>query len=192
MTRPNRHHDREILDALEAAPVEAFSGPVWRVTASGRDPLRGSSAGGRWSPPGEFEVLYTSLERAGAVAEIGYRLSLEPVWPSRIAHQVHRIAARTANSLRSADLASLEMLSVDTKRYTAFDYAATQAIASAAHFLSYDGLIVPSARSSALNLVLFLDYLDVAAALQVEAAEDVDWPAWRVDREKARRQRLGS
>src|ERR1700730_7394720 len=37
----------------------------------GRDPLRGSTANGRWSPSGgEFEVLFTSLERDGALAEI--------------------------------------------------------------------------------------------------------------------------
>ena len=32
-----------------------------------------------------------------------------------------------------------------------------QAIAAAAHFLEFDGLIVPSARAPVLNLVLFLD-----------------------------------
>ena len=74
----SRQHDRELLDALESHPSEAFCGEIWRVTVKGRDPLRGSAAGGRWSPPGEFEVLYTSLARAGALAEIGYRLSLEP------------------------------------------------------------------------------------------------------------------
>jgi hypothetical protein len=74
-----RRHDRVILDALEAMGPEAFAGDVWRVTSRGRDPLRGSMAEGRWSPAGEFEVLYTSLERDGALTEIGYRLSLEPV-----------------------------------------------------------------------------------------------------------------
>src|SRR5215831_18904541 len=98
-------HDRGILDALETVDPERFHGGVWRVARKGRDPLRGSIANGRWSPSsGEFEVLYTSLERAGALAEIGYRLSLEPVWPSRVEHELHRIAARTNNSLRFADV----------------------------------------------------------------------------------------
>jgi hypothetical protein len=73
-------HDRSILDALEAIDREPFAGEVWRVTRKGRDPLRGSAANGRWSSSGgEFEVLYTSLEHDGALAEIGYRLALEPV-----------------------------------------------------------------------------------------------------------------
>ena len=75
----DRVHDRELLDALEALAPETFDGDVWRVAREGRDALLGASAGGRWSPSGGFEVLYTSLDAEGALAEIGYRLSLEPV-----------------------------------------------------------------------------------------------------------------
>ena len=67
-----RIHDRVILDALEALDPEPFRGTVWRVTRSGREPLRGAAAHGRWSSSGEFEVLYTSLLREGALGEIGY------------------------------------------------------------------------------------------------------------------------
>jgi len=174
-----RRHDRVLLDALEAAHSEAFGGTVWRVTYHGRDPLRGSAAGGRWSPPGEFEVLYTSLESTGAVAEIGFRLSLEPVWPSRAQHDLHRITAQTQNTLRFADVRALEPLGIDPGRYTSFDYAATQAVAAAAHFLEFDGLIVPSARSQELNLVVFLERLGADHVLRVDATDAVDWNAWR-------------
>jgi RES domain-containing protein len=181
----SRQHDRELLDALESLPSEAFSGETWRVTAKGRDALRGSVAGGRWSPPGEFEVLYTSLSRAGALAEIGYRLSLEPVWPSRIEHEIHRIAARTNNSLRFADISSISRLGLDARRYSTFDYSVTQSIAAAACFLDFDGLIVPSARIAELNLVIFTEKLDVIERLTVRASEPVDWPTWRLlDRER--------
>lgn len=179
-----RQHDRELLDALESRPSEAFSGEIWRVTAKGRDALRGSTAGGRWSPPGEFEVLYTSLARAGALAEIGYRLSLEPVWPSRLEHELHRITARTNNSLRFADVISLSTLGVDIRRYANFDYSVTQAIAAAAFFLDFEGLIVPSARITELNLVIFTEKLDVSERLKVEASEPVDWSAWRSQHRK--------
>ncbi|MGH7076633.1 MAG: RES family NAD+ phosphorylase [Acetobacteraceae bacterium] len=175
----SRQHDRELLDALESRPSEAFAGETWRVTATGRDALRGSTAGGRWSPPGEFEVLYTSLARAGALDEIGYRLSLEPVWPSRLQHELHRITARTKNSLRFADMSSLSTLGVDVRRYANFEYSLTQAIAAAAFFLDFDGLIVPSARSADINLVIFTEKLDVGELLKVEASERVDWSAWR-------------
>lgn len=179
MSGPARRHDRAVLDALEAMDPEPFSGEVWRVTARGRDPLRGSTAGGRWSPAGEFEVLYTSLERAGALAEIGYRLSLEPVWPSRLQHDVHHIAVRARRTLRFPDVRSLVPLGVDPARYGSFDYVATQAIAAAARFLEFDSIIVPSARSLALHLVVFLEQILEEDALVVVDTQPVDWTAWR-------------
>src|SRR4051812_6527245 len=101
-------HDRGILDALGAIDPEPFARETRRVTRKGRDALRVSAANGRWSlSGGEFEVLYTSLERDGALAEIGYRLSLEPVWPSRIEHELHAIEVETERTLRFADLESL-------------------------------------------------------------------------------------
>lgn len=175
----SRRHDRVILDALEAMEPEAYAGDVWRVTSRGRDPLRGSTAEGRWSPAGEFEVLYTSLERDGALTEIGYRLSLEPVWPSKVQHQLHRIAARTERSLRFPDVAGLAPFGVEAARYPSFDYGPTQALAAAARFLGFDSLIVPSARSSALHMVVFLDAILDDGALTVLDSEDIDWDGWR-------------
>jgi len=179
MAGVGRRHDRLLLDSLEALKPEAFFGPVWRVTSEGRDPLRGSSAGGRWAAPETFRVLYTSLAEQGALAEIGYRLSLEPVWPSRLRHEVHRIDARTSNTLRFADLDALQPHGVDIKRFGTFDYAVTQSIGAAAYFLEFDGLIVPSARASELNLVLFTDRVQVQTAPTVIETKLVDWDAWR-------------
>lgn len=172
-------HDRALLDALEQRAGEAFVGDVWRVTRAGREALAGSIAPGRWSPGGDAQVLYTSLERDGALAEIGFRLSLEPVWPSRITHEIHRIEARTGRSLRFPDVAALQPLGVDAARWQGFDYAGTQAIASAAHFLEYDGLIVPSARAGCANLVVFLANLGADAGLTLRVTNTVDWSSWR-------------
>jgi hypothetical protein len=172
-------HDRALLDALEAIDARSFEGEVWRITRKGREPLRGSSADGRWSPAGEFEVLYTSLQKEGALAEIGYRLSLEPVWPSRIEHELHRIDVKTERTLKLADLAALSALGVDTARYETFDYLETQAIAAAAHFLEFDGLIVPSARFATHNLVIFLDRITSDVTINVRSTERVDWTSWR-------------
>jgi len=177
-----RVHDRAVLDALEAIDPVPFAGGVWRVTRKGREALRGAAAHGRWSPGGEFEVLYTSVERHGALAEIGYRLSLEPVWPSRLEHEIHAIDAEADRTLKFADVTSLAPLGVDTARYENFDYAATQAVAAAAHFLEFDGLLVPSARAACANLVLFMDRLGPGVRLDVRQTEPVDWAAWRKGR----------
>lgn len=176
MPASGRIHDRVLLDALEAIDPEPFRGTVWRVTRKGREPLRGAAAHGRWSPSGEFEVLYTSLDAEGARAEISYRLSLEPVWPSRIEHEIHAIAVEVSRTLRFPDLASLAPLGIDISRYRSFDYSATQALAAAANFLEFDGLIVPNARFDCLNLPLFVER---APALTLVESRPVDWGDWR-------------
>ena len=181
MSSQGRVHDRTILDALEAIVPVSFSGEAWRITRKGRDAVRGSAAHGRWSPSGEFEVLYTSLEREGAIAEIGYRLSLEPVWPSRLKHEIHRIGAYADRTLKFIDIVSLSPLGVDAAKYEGFDYGATQAIAAAAHFLEFDGLIVPNARHPSSNLVVFMDRAE-GGKLEVRASSELDWTHWRSGR----------
>jgi hypothetical protein len=178
MAGGGRVHDRALLDALEALTPESIEATVWRVARSGRDPLRGTAAFGRWTSTGEFEVLYTSLLREGALAEVGYRLGLEPVWPTQIQHQIHAIEIQTERTLRLASLEQLSKLGVDTTRYESFDYSATQAISAAVHFLEFDGLLVPSARYQCSNLVLFLDRLQ-DPGIRLVSTERVDWANWR-------------
>ncbi len=91
--------------------------------------------------------------------------------------------------MRLADLTALALLGVNSSRYGTFEYGGTQAIAAAAHFLEFDGLIVPSARSSELNLVLFTERLNVEVALTVEATNPVDWDDWRARQQSAEIQR---
>jgi hypothetical protein len=116
------------------------------------------------------------------MAEIGFRLSLEPIWPSRLEHEIHAIGAQTERTVRFADVASLQPLGVDIAKYETFDYRGTQAIAAAAHFLEFDGLLVPSARASCSNLVVFLDRLIAGCELAVRATEVVDWEEWKKSR----------
>jgi RES domain-containing protein len=169
-------HDGDLLDALSEFEPVAFEGEVWRVTRKGFDPLRGSTARGRWSAGPDIEVVYTSLDRDGSLTEIGFRLSLEPVWPSRMEHEIHTLGVATARTLKLLDLSALEKLGVDTARYQGFDYSQTNAVSAAAHFLDFDGLMVPSARSSCQHLVIFKDR---AKDLKLIASAPVDWMQWR-------------
>ena len=179
MRRTARRHERELLDTLEAIGSKPFEGEVWRTCIRGRNPLQGSTAPGRWNAAGEMEVLYTSLEQDGALAEIGFRLSQEPVWPSRLEHDLYRLSVKTEKSLHIDSLPALARLGVDVARYASFDYGQTQAIAAAARFLEFDSLIVPSARSPATHLVLILDTLADIDGLRVLDSTPVDWVAWR-------------
>jgi hypothetical protein len=64
-------------------------------------------------------------------------------------------------------------------------YERTRDVGEAVAFLGCDGLIVPSARWTCNNLVLFSDNLDVDCVTLV-ASEQVDWLTW------ARAQRIAA
>jgi hypothetical protein len=75
--------------------------------------------------------------------------------------------------LRFIEVSGLTSFGVDVVRYESFDYAATQALAAAAHFMEFDGLLVPSARHGSHNLIVFMDR-DGAASLESLSTEVVD------------------
>ncbi|WP_299442156.1 RES family NAD+ phosphorylase [uncultured Rhodospira sp.] len=168
--------DLALLDALDALEWVPFEGRVWRAVREGRDPLQGHPSAGRWDP-GTFDVLYTSLEPEGAVAEMRFHLARQPVFPSHLTFVLHEMSVRTARTLRFADLSALAPLGVDTARYADVLYEATQAIGDAADFLGFDGILAPGARWPCLNLVIFTDRV-TPQDLDILSSTDIDWPDW--------------
>lgn len=174
-----RARDLELLDAIDAFKREPFAQPVWRVARQGREPILGAATKSRWCD-GTFDVLYTSLKRDGALAEIYALLNSQPVFPSKIRSFVHQLAIDAKATLRLADLPTLASLGVNVERYRERDYKKTQAIADAAFFLGFDGLVAPSARWDCLNAVLFTDRVAPGAIAVLETEKrPVDWRAWR-------------
>lgn len=156
MPSGRRARDLELLDALDALERTPFEGTVWRAVREGRDGVQGHPSEGRWDP-GRFDVLYTALEPDGALAEIRFHLSRQPVFPSTIRYHLHEIAVRTTQTLRLADMRALTHLGVDETRYHEVLYARCQEIGDAAHFLGFDGIVAPNARWPCVNLILFTD-----------------------------------
>ena len=175
---PRHARDLRLLDAIDAFKREPFTSPVWRVVRDGRDPTVGAPSVSRWCDGG-FDVLYTSLQRDGAIAEIHALLTLQPVFPSKVRFFAHRVVVRAKQTLRLADLETLAGLGVDVRRYGERDYTKTQPIADAAYFLGFDGLIAPSARWECLNAVLFTDRVSAAIKVAKSEPEPIDWSAWR-------------
>lgn len=174
--------DLEILDLVDRLPREPFRDDVWRAARDGRDPIEPSKARGRWSD-GTFDVLYTSAERSGAVSEIFALLSSQPVFPSQIKWRAHRLAVQLGASLRLADVSGLAQLGIDSNDYSERRYERSQAIAEAAYFLGFDGLVVPSARWPCQNVVLFVDRVPPSAITVVESEQDtIDWTEWHRQR----------
>jgi len=175
-----RARDLALLDALDASVGVSFEGDAWRIVREERDVLEGFPSKARWDP-GIFDVLYMSLAREGALEEIHFHLSRQPVFPSKIRSVLHRIAVKTRRTLKLADLSAIEALGVSRETYPSLDYARTQEIADAAEFLGFDGLIAPSARWPCQNLVLFMEKLDRQDLVVLER-EWVDWADWRRER----------
>jgi RES domain-containing protein len=177
MPGARKPRDPSLLDALDAFERVSYVGNAWRVVRGGRDPLQGSASGGRWDPT-LFDVLYTSQDADGAVAEVHFHLSRQPVFPSRIRYGLHRIRVKTERTLRLPDLNAMIPLGVDPTRYREILYEATQAIGDAAYFLGFDGIIAPNARWSCHNLILFTDQI-APSDLEVIQSSEVNWTKWQ-------------
>lgn len=173
-------HDADLLARLDALPRVAFEGEVFRATRLSLDPRAASFNGGRWMPPDLAAVLYTSLEREGALAEIAFhwsRLTPQPTRPVLV-HRL-RVAAQRALRLLRADIGALGVPEAD---WSGINLPRTQAIGAAAHALGCDGLVVPSARWPCENLVLFTERLaDAGSQVELIASETVAWAAWARD-----------
>lgn len=172
-------YDPSLLDQLEVLPKESFSGEVFRATRQSLNPLVGSYNGGRWMRPKGAAVLYTSLAREGALAEIAFhwgQLNPRPTKPV-VVHRLRVGAHRTLKLLR----ADISRLGVPEGAYAQVNLTRTQEIGAAAEFLGCDGLIAPSARWPCDNLVLFPDRLGFDATLETLDSETVDWAQWAMD-----------
>jgi hypothetical protein len=173
-------HDQGLVDQLSALAVERFNGDVFRVTGASADPLASSGNGGRWAPPangGEVPILYTSLERDGALAEVvSYLAMLTPV-PTSKPLKVSRLGVSTSRTLRLARV-TLERLGVDMAQYGVRDYRRTQYIGAALAFLGLDGLIAPSARWACDNLMIYTANHLFTERLELIEAELVEWEPW--------------
>lgn len=169
-------HEPDLLDQLDTLPKESFSGEVFRGTRQSLDPLASSYSGGRWMRRDGAGVLYTSLAREGALAEISFhwgQLTPRPTKPV-VLHTLRVVAHRTLKLVR-ADLAKLGVLE---GTYGSVNMPRTQEIGAAIEFLGCDGLIAPCARWACENLILFPDRMGVDATLEIVSSETVDWITW--------------
>ena len=177
----HRARDSALLDLLEETPSSSHYGSVWRVVREGRDPLRCSRSFGRWDD-GSVDVLYTAMERKGAIAEMRYHLTKgQPVFPSRVRFELHEIHCRVGN-IAVLDFSMLGRLGIPEDQYgrlpypsLRIEYARTQQIGEAACFIGFDALQVPNARWPCKNIVFFCERLESDALTEHRNDGLVDW-----------------
>jgi RES domain-containing protein len=185
MSRAPLRRDHTLIDAIEVIAPVSYTGNVWRIVKEGRDPLEGRASGGRWDD-GSFDVLYTSLAREGALAEMYFHLRRgQPIFPSKVRYELFEITLTFHRALRLLDLSALEKLGVQVEHFgklsyegRAGEYPRTQDIAEIAHFLEYDGLLVPSARHDCQNAIVFCDQHGLADREVHKAHGLIDRTQW--------------
>lgn len=186
MNAPRRARDSQLLDAVEAAPYGPLNRIAWRVVRDLRDPTSCSANGGRWDD-GTFDVLYTSTMADGALAEMHFHLGRgQPVFPSRVTYRLFELDVTLDCCVTIADMDALAAFGVRTATFGRLsyeerqaEYPRTQDIGEASHFHGRDGLLVPSARSVNLNLVVLCDRAGPAAVDVVRDHGIIDWSKWR-------------
>ncbi|MGL5840001.1 MAG: RES family NAD+ phosphorylase [Sphingorhabdus sp.] len=180
--RPPR--SQALLDAIEAESPCTFVGDVWRVVTEGFDVLRPGRSGGRWDD-GSFDVLYTSSEKNGAIAESWFHAARgQPVIPSKIKKRVYKIEVSLNRALDLSGEGKLASVGVAMAGYGRLsylqrtsEYPTLQQIAEAAYFYEYQAIIVPNARWPTSNVVVFTEYVKPGdlSADQGEAIDLNDW-----------------
>lgn len=179
---PSAVRAQRLLDALEALAQRPFSAEVWRSVRQGRRADECARSGGRWDDR-SFDVLYTSLTRSGAIEERRFHLFRgQPIPPSKVRYELFTLAVRLESVITFASLTDLQQVGLKTERYGAASYAErnseyprSQEIAEAAYFLGADGMIVPNARHSSQNLIVFCDQEPAPHIGQPQPMGIIDW-----------------
>ena len=177
-----RPRDNRLIDALDDLEGVKLNEVVWRVCREDRDPTDCYASGGRWDDA-TFDVLYTSRTRGGALAEMQFHLSEgQPIIPTRVRYHLHEVRIELKNVLDLSSEDRLKELGLDIATFgrlsyaeRAAEYPRTQEIAEVAHFHGFDGLLVPSARSDVVNVVVFCDQADPEQFEPVRDHGVVDW-----------------
>lgn len=177
-----KRRDPDLVDALAEWATTRFSGEVYRITREDRDPIRPGRPGGRWDDGG-IDVLYTSLSLEGATAEMAYHAARgQPVIPSKPVYRAYRLSVEAEAVLDLSYTGDLLLLGLDMSRYGLMsyegkegEYPRSQDIGAIAAFLGCSGLLVPSARWNAINLVLMFN---AEASPSVTVVEDLGPVRW--------------
>lgn len=159
----------DLLDHIQGLDTQAWSGSVFRHMLGNYPPSLENTRGARWNPPGT-SAIYTSLSRDGAIAEANYRLSLEPFRP-RLERVVYEMSFSLDEVLDLTSPAQLQVLGIDSETLQQDDYTRCQMVGGAVEWLGHDGMFVPSARSTATNLVVFSTNLNPGSDFTILSRE---------------------
>jgi RES domain-containing protein len=164
-------HRPELLTALENAPAGPVKLTAWRHMFGHHPPDQENNRGARWNPPG-VAAIYLSTERAGAIAEGNHALEIQPLRP-RVRRNVYAVELTLENVIDLSAPHNLAEVGLTDDDIASDDLTACQEIGAAVHWLEHDGLLIPSARSAALNLVVYPAHRSTAATFDYDNGEEI-------------------
>jgi RES domain-containing protein len=162
----------QVLDRLQAVEPAPWEGVAARHMLAGHLPDTENTRGARWNPAGTA-AIYLSTTRDGARAEADYHLSLQVPRP-RVRRTMYDIELTLANVLDLTQDNILDELGIGLAELTDVTMVACQEVGGAASWLSHDGILVPSARSSAVNLVVYPANRDASAVFEIRGEQELD------------------
>jgi RES domain-containing protein len=166
-------YDEDLLHRLEDAPKGSRAGDAFRHMFADNSPLLANTGGSRWNPR-DVAAIYASLDRDTALAEANHRISLEPFRP-RAKRTLYRLHFELGNVLDLSSRKLLATVGVGDAELVELNFSACQIVGGAVAWLGHDGMIVPSARHSGVNLVVFPTLMSPDATLDVIDSEDIPY-----------------
>ncbi len=143
----------DLLKVLEAFESQTWDGTAWRHMFGDNPATRQNQLGARWNPPG-VPAIYRNLDRGTALAEGEHAAAVQPLRPTA-KRTIYKLHVRLEKVVDLSNPSVLLELGVNEQELAKADHAACQRIGGAVEWLEHDGLLVPSARNSGLNLVIF-------------------------------------
>jgi hypothetical protein len=155
---------RDLIVAVGRAARIEVEGQFERHVSADWRGLTGSSAGGRWGPPGAFSVLYLGRPRPSVVIE-AYRHLVDPfegmtgdmIQPRKLLRV--DVAVAEILDLRDHDVATSLGLSENDLRSPLSRHEPCWRVARAAHQLGLHGILAPAATGFGETLALFEEHL---------------------------------
>lgn len=161
----------KLFERLAALPLERWQGTAFRHMFGSYPPDRENTSGARWNPPG-VAAIYASLSRAGVLAEAEHQIVVQPI-PTRARRNLYELHIVLNGVFDLTDLRLLAEFGVDEDGLGADDMLACREVGAAAASLACDGILVPSARTEATNLVIFAANLGPEARFDVRRREEL-------------------
>lgn len=175
--------DEALVEAVNDLSATEWTGLAYRHTRQGRDPLSGAGArrhGGRWNPLGR-PTIYLAQPVGTCVLEFARMAEATGAAPASLIRrgwQLHRVEVVGLPVLDLRSTESLHHVGLDVEDIGDDDWTACQTVGEAAHFLSYAGIVAPSATGSGLVVAAFEDRIE-PGQLKVLGSELLDESTYR-------------